>query len=131
MPETATTTQKALTLKAQRDAMRDGKILGFECAKCKRRQITPMARCANCGTTDVKVAEFATTGKVVTYTIQQVASEQFLNEVPFAWVIVELDDGGPRVSGWMPFIARPGDLPVGQPVKFISSYKPGMMFEKA
>lgn len=130
MAETATT-QKQLTLKGQRDGMRDGKVLGYQCGKCNRRQITPMVRCAACGASDVKVTEFATTGKVVTYTIQQIASEQFLNEVPFAWVIVELDNGGPRVSGWMPFIARPDDLPAGQKVKFTSSYKPGMQFEKA
>lgn len=130
MAETATTTQKALTLKGQRDAMRDGKIVGYECAKCKRRQITPMVRCSDCASTEIRIAEFATTGKVVTYTIQQIASEQFLNEVPFAWVIVELDNGGPRVSGWMPFIARPDDLSLGQKVRFTSSYKPGMMFEK-
>jgi uncharacterized OB-fold protein len=130
MAETSTT-QKQLTLKGQRDGMRDGKILGYECGKCKRRQITPMVRCPQCAAVDVKVVEFATTGKVVTYTIQQIASEQFLNEVPFAWVIVELDQGGPRVSGWMPFIARPDDLRAGQKVKFTSSYKPGMQFEKA
>ena len=120
-----------LTLKGQRDAMREGKIVGYECVKCKHRRITPMARCPDCGSSDVKAAEFATTGKIVTYTIQQVASEQFLNEVPFAWVIVELDNGGPRVSGWVPFVSRPTDLPDGQKVKFSSSYKPGMMFEKA
>jgi uncharacterized OB-fold protein len=120
-----------LTLKGQRDAMRDGKILGYACAKCGHRQITPMVRCGKCGESKINTAAFATTGKVVTYTIQQVASEQFLNEVPFAWVIVELDAGGPRVSGWVPFVARPADLPMGQKVKFSSTYKPGMMFEKA
>lgn len=130
MAETATT-QKQLTLKGQRDGMRDGKILGYQCGKCSRRQITPMVRCGACGASDVRVTEFATTGKLVTYTIQQIASEQFLNEVPFAWVIVDLDNGGPRVSGWIPFIARPDDLPAGQKVKFTSSYKPGMQFEKA
>lgn len=119
-----------LTLKSQRDAMRDGKILGSECANCHRRSITPIARCT-CGGTEAPAVEFATTGKVVTYTIQQVASEQFLNEVPFAWVVVELDGGGPRVSGWMPFVSRPEDLALGQRVRFTPSYKPGMMFEKA
>lgn len=119
-----------MTLKAQRDALRDGKILGWECAQCKRRSITPVTRCAKCGSRKILTAQFAAEGKVITYTIQNVASEQFLNEVPFAWVIVELD-GGPRVSGWIPFIQRAEDLPNGQRVRFTSSYKPGMQFEKA
>ncbi|MBI2078840.1 MAG: OB-fold domain-containing protein [Euryarchaeota archaeon] len=124
-----TLTEHGLTLKAQRDAMREGKILGWECTACRHRAITPTARCAKCGSDKVTTATFANDGKVVTFTIQTVASEQFLNEVPFAWVVVELD-GGPRVSGWVPFVSRPGDLPVGQRVRFTPSYKPGMMFEK-
>lgn len=122
--------QEALTLKAQRDAMRDGKILGWECASCHRRSITPMVGCPACGKRSVKVGEFSPDGKVVTFTIQTVASEQFLNEVPFAWAVIELE-GGPRVSGWIPFVSRPEELPVGQRVRFTPSYKPGMMFEKA
>lgn len=74
--------------------------------------------------------EFAKEGTVVSYTIQIVAPEQFLNEVPFAWALIDLD-GGPRVSGWIPFVTRPGDLQVGQRVRFTPTYKPGMMFEKA
>lgn len=125
----AATTAPALTLKGQTAAQRDGKILGWECAACKRRSITPVTRCLACGTRDLRIVQFAAEGKVLTYTIQNVASEQFLNEVPFAWVVVELD-GGPRVSGWIPFISRPADLPIGQRVRFTSGYKPGMQFEK-
>ena len=117
-----------MTLREQRDAMRDGKVLGWECSQCHRRSIIPIARCT-CGG-KAKVIEFKPEGSVVTYTIQNVASEQFLNEVPFAWAIIELD-GGPRVSGWVPFVAKPEDLPPDQRVRYTPSYKPGMMFEKA
>lgn len=74
--------------------------------------------------------EFAREGRVTTYTIQIVAPEAFLNEVPFAWVLVELDDGGPTISGWIPFVTRPEELQVGQRVRFTPTYKPGIMFEK-
>lgn len=119
-----------MTLKGQYAAQRDGKILGWECASCQRRSITPVLRCPRCGKAELRVVQFANEGKVLTYTIQNVASEQFLNEVPFAWVVVELD-GGPRVSGWIPFISRASDLPAGQRVRFTPGYKPGMQFEKA
>lgn len=119
----------AMTLKGQFAAQRDGKIMGWECAACKRRSITPVTRCPQCGGKELRIVQFANEGKILTYTIQNIASEQFLNDVPFAWVVVELD-GGPRVSGWVPFISRPADLPPGQRVRFTPGYKPGMQFEK-
>ncbi|HLE47446.1 MAG TPA: OB-fold domain-containing protein [Candidatus Thermoplasmatota archaeon] len=128
MPEAALGHEQ-LTLKAQREAMRDGKIVGWECTTCKHRSITPMMRCTACHGGSIAITTFANQGKVVTFTIQTVAAEQFLNEVPFAWAVVELD-GGPRVSGWIPFVSRPNELPAGQRVRFTPSYKPGMMFEK-
>lgn len=127
-PESVTRPQ--LTLKRQKDAMRDGKILGLECAECHERHFTPTVRCTK-GHAALQEKEFQTTGKVLTYTIQVVAPDNFINEVPFAWAIIELDGGGPRVSGWIPYVSKAGDLSTGQRVKFTPSYKPGMMFEKA
>jgi uncharacterized OB-fold protein len=119
-----------MTLKQQEDALRDGRIVGFECAECGLRRLTPMVRCPN-GHVDVRSKQFATTGIVDTYTIQHISSEAFMNEVPFAWAIIRLDDGGPRVSGWIPFVSKPEDLPVGSKVTYSPSYKPGMRFEKS
>lgn len=118
-----------LTMKQQREALREGRILGQECSVCGERHFIPVVRCTK-GHDALHVKEFAKQGAILTYTIQVVAPEAFLNEVPFAWAVVELDDGGPRVSGWIPFVARPEDLKTGQRVRFSPSYKPGMMFEK-
>jgi uncharacterized OB-fold protein len=122
--------QQRMTMKQQREALREGKIVGQECAVCGDRHFVPVLRCVN-NHDQFRIKEFATTGTVVTYTIQVVAPEAFLNEVPFAWAVVELDEGGPRVSGWIPFVSRPEELPPGQRVRYTPSYKPGMMFEKA
>lgn len=118
-----------LSLKEQQEARKEGKLLGFHCTGCKLDRISPMARCPRCRSTDIQARQFSTTGTVVGYTIQSVASEQFLNETPFAFAIVQLDDG-PRVSGWIPWIAKPKDLAMGQKVEYVASYKPGMQFEK-
>lgn len=118
-----------LSLKEQRDLLRDGKIVGYHCTACKHDRFDPMLRCPKCRSDQVERRQFSTTGKVVSYTIQSVASEQFLNETPFAFALVQLDDG-PRVSGWIPWIGKEKDLPLGQKVEYVSSYKPGMMFEK-
>ncbi|MFO1534996.1 MAG: Zn-ribbon domain-containing OB-fold protein [Thermoplasmatota archaeon] len=118
-----------LSLKEQKEAMKEGKILGFHCAECKLDRISPMARCPKCHSGNIVQRQFSTTGKVVSYTIQSVAAEQFLNETPFAFALIQLDDG-PHVSGWIPWIAKAKDLPMGQKVEYVTSYKPGMQFEK-
>lgn len=132
-PTTATAPHQAirpvLSLKEQKELLKDGKVVGFHCEACKYDRFSPMTRCSKCGSAQVARREFSKTGKVETYTIQSVASEQFLNETPFAFAIIQLDDG-PRISGWIPWIAKVADLPMGQKVEYVPSYKPGMQFEK-
>jgi uncharacterized OB-fold protein len=118
-----------LSLKEQKELLKDGKVVGFHCEACKHDRFSPMTRCSKCGSDKVVRRQFSTTGKVDSYTIQSVASEQFLNETPFAFALIQLDDG-PRISGWIPWIAKPADLPLGQKVEYVPSYKPGMQFEK-
>ncbi|HET6398715.1 MAG TPA: OB-fold domain-containing protein [Candidatus Thermoplasmatota archaeon] len=118
-----------LSLKQQKEAFKDGKLVGFHCAGCKLDRLSPMTRCPKCKSPDITTREFSKTGKVVSYTIQSVAAEQFLNEVPFAFALIQLDDG-PRVSGLIPWIGKEKDLPIGQKVEYTPSYAAGMRFEK-
>ncbi|MHB8566308.1 MAG: Zn-ribbon domain-containing OB-fold protein [Nitrososphaerales archaeon] len=118
-----------LTIKGFQEGIREGKIEGYVCKNCGHKQIDIIDFCPNCHGHDLVLTEFSREGRVLTYTIQFVAPEQFMNEVPYAWVVVELD-GGPRVTGWIPFIQNSADLPVGQRVKFKKSYLPGIIFEK-
>src|ERR1041385_638923 len=110
-----------MSLKEQRDLLRDGKMVGFHCTACKNDRFDPMLRCPKCGSLDIARREFSTTGTV--------AAESFLNETPFAFALIQLDDG-PRVAGWIPWIGKEKDLPLGQKVRYTPSYKPGIMFEK-
>jgi len=118
-----------LTIKAFQDSVHDGKIEGYVCGNCGHKFIDIIDFCPVCHSADLKMMEFAKDGKVLTYTIQFVAPEQFMNEVPYAWSVIQLDDG-PRVTGWIPFISKASDLLVGQKVRFKKSYLPGIVFEK-
>lgn len=122
-------TAPLLSLKQQREALKDGRIVGFTCTQCHHERFSPMARCPDCKSGAIATRQFSSTGTVVSYTIQSVAAEAYLNETPFAFVVVKLDDG-PQVSGWIPWIAKPKDLQTGQKVAYTPSYKPGMQFEK-
>lgn len=61
--------------------------------------------------------------------MQTVPSEEFLNEAPYAYVLVELEEGG-RIAGWMPAVRSEADLTIGEKVHFVPSYKPGVQFSK-
>jgi uncharacterized protein len=127
--EAAKVSEPKLTVKEFNEAIRAGRIEGCKCRNCGHKQIDIMEFCPNCHKGDLEKVQFSNQGKVVTYTIQQVAPEQFMNEIPYAWAIIELEDG-PRVTGWIPFIAKPSDLMIGQVVRFKKSYLPGVVFEK-
>lgn len=118
-----------ITIKEFEQGIHDGKITGYRCTNCGLKRIDIIEFCPNCHKAQLQKVEFSGKGAVLTYTIQFVAPEQYMNEVPYAWAIIQLDDG-PKVTGWIPFISKPSDLPVGQKVAFKRSYLPGIVFEK-
>ncbi len=122
-------TSSHLTVKEFQEEIREGILEGYKCEKCGHKQIDIIEFCPVCHSPYLRKVEFTNKGTIVTYTIQLVAPEQFMNEVPYAWAVIQLDDG-PRVTGWIPFISKPTDLPVGQRVAFKRSYLPGVVFEK-
>lgn len=106
----------------------DGKLLGFRSA-CGFTSATWALVCPWCGVRDLAEVELARQGTLAAFTVQTVPSDEFLNEAPYAYVVVDLDGGG-RVSGWIAGIAPETDLAVGERVRFRPSYKPGVQFER-
>jgi uncharacterized OB-fold protein len=86
-------------------------------------------RCPRCGQADLREATLSGKGRVAALTLQNVPSDEFVNEAPYAYVLVDLDEGG-RISGWMPSVRAETDLSVGDRVRWVASYKPGVQFEK-
>jgi uncharacterized protein len=118
-----------LTIKDFQEGIQEGKIEGYRCGNCDHKRIDIMDFCPACQSANLQKVEFSNSGTVLTYTIQFVAPEQFMNEVPYAWAIIQLDNG-PKVTGRIQFISKPTDLPVGQRVVFKKSNLPGIVFEK-
>lgn len=104
------------------------RLRGFRSA-CGFVTATWGLRCPRCGELDL--TEFALSGKgvVAAFTLQNVPADEFVNEAPYAYVLVDLDEGG-RISGWMPAVKSDGDLAIGDRVQWVASYKPGVQFEK-
>lgn len=85
--------------------------------------------CPSCGQRDLVEARLSGRGRVVAFTVQHVPSDEFLNDAPYAYVVVELDEGG-RLTGWMASVKSDSDLALGDRVEWVPSYKPGVHFEK-
>ncbi len=105
-----------------------GALLGFQCPRCGRRSATWALACSACGAAPLEEATLHGEGRIVAGTIVAVASDEFVNDAPYAYVVVELDGGG-RISGWMPSVRSEAEIAAGTRVRFVRSYKPGVQFE--
>ncbi len=69
-------------------------------------------------------------GKIVTYTIMTVPPEGFEQYSPYAWAVMEINNSDIRISGFLPNIAKPEDLPVGTTAKIVGYDARGIVLEK-
>ncbi len=106
----------------------EGRLRGFR-SGCGFVTATWGLRCPRCGAADLAEATLSGRGRVAAFTVQNVPSDEFLNEAPYAYVVVDLEEGG-RISGWMPSVRRPEELALGAAVRWLPSYKPGVLFER-
>lgn len=104
------------------------RLRGFRSA-CGFITATWGLRCPRCGQLDLTETSLSGHGTVAAFTVQNVPSDEFVNEAPYAYVLVDLDEGG-RISGWMPSVRAPADLAIGDRVRWVPSYKPGVQFER-
>ena len=85
--------------------------------------------CPRCGARDLAECALSGRGTVAAVSVQHVPSDEFLNDAPYAYVIVELEEGG-RLTGWMPSIRSEEELRIGDRVRWVASYKAGVVFER-
>jgi uncharacterized protein len=113
------------------DYAKNGKILVNQCKKCDNLILETVYFCDKCFNNSFKQVIFDGKGKVVTYTIQSVVPEGFEDVDSYAWVVFKMDECGLNVSGFLPGISSPADLPLGTPVKVIDFHdKHGLVLKK-
>ena len=60
-----------------------------------------------------------------------VPPEGFEEFAPYAWTVMELDgDSRLRISGFLPNIATPEDLPIGTPAEIVGFDERGIVLKK-
>ena len=104
------------------------RLRGFR-SGCGFVSATWLLACPRCGRADLEDVELSGRGRIAAFSVQNVPSDEFLNEAPYAYVVVDLDEGG-RLTGWVPGVASDRELSIGTRVRFAPSYRPGVQFER-
>jgi len=74
------------------------KLMAAQCSECGTKFLPPRPVCTKCYSKNIVWVNLKPRGRLVTYTIIHVASPRFQPLVPYAYGIVELEDGL-RLSG--------------------------------
>ncbi|HEV2520512.1 MAG TPA: OB-fold domain-containing protein [Thermoplasmata archaeon] len=106
-----------------------GRLIGFR-SRCGFVTVTWSLVCPKCGARDLEEIGLSGSGRIAAFTVQTVPSEEFLNDAPYAYVVVDLAEGG-RITGWIPGVRSEGELAIGQAVRFVAGYRRGIQFERA
>ena len=113
------------------EQIKNGNILTRKCTKCSELHLATVYFCKKCGSKDFEDHIITGKGKIVTYTIMTVPPEGFEEFAPYAWVVLELDDDSKlRISGFMPNIATPEDLPIGTLAEVVDFDQRGIVLKK-
>jgi uncharacterized OB-fold protein len=118
-----------MSIKQFKDSYESGRLTGLKCDECGHKHITYIVVCPNCGSKKLTLTDISTTGTVRVFTLQSVPSEKFVNEAPYAYAIIKLDDGT-DIAGWLPYVKDASNLKIGDRVKYTKSYKYGLVFVK-
>ena len=69
------------------------KLMAAQCRDCGAKFLPPRLVCTNCYSKNLTWVQLKTRGKLVTYTVIHVAPQKFQPFVPYAYGIVELENG--------------------------------------
>ena len=112
------------------DAAKAGNVLARKCVKCGELHLATIYFCKKCGKRGFEDLVLDGQGKVETYTIMTIPPSGFEKYAPYAWVVTNLDNSDLRISGFLPNIQKPEDLPIGTAVKIVDFDDRGIVLEK-
>ncbi len=75
------------------------RLVGSKCKNCGKIYFPPKVFCKECGSREMEEYKFNEEGKVLTYTIIHVAPSGFEHRVPYCIGIIELEEGGVKITG--------------------------------
>lgn len=91
-------TTEAFTIEQFYKCLTQGKLMAGKCQKCGKIHLPPRPLCDNCYSQEFTWVEVHGKGKLLTYTVINIAPQQFQELAPYAVGIVEFE-GGLRIPG--------------------------------
>ena len=109
---------------------KEGKILAHKCTNCGNLHLATVYFCKKCGKKGFVNVVLDGKGSIETYTIMTVPPTGFEKYAPYAWAVMSIDNADLRISGFLPNIAKPKDLPIGTKAKVSGFDDRGIILEK-
>jgi uncharacterized protein len=97
--------QEPFTIEQFYKFMAQKKLMAGRCLKCGKIHLPPRLLCDNCYGQQFEWMQISGKGKLVTYTVIHVASQQFQALTPYAVGIVQLENGL-RIPGMIPGLTQ-------------------------
>lgn len=101
------------------DAVKRGVLGAQRCVSCSTLRFPPQPMCPQCHSLGAEWAQLSGRGTVFSYIVsRQAIHPALVDRVPFATVIVELDEGVRMVSNLVD--VDPDTIQIGMPVRFVA-----------
>jgi hypothetical protein len=112
------------------EAVKSGRVLTKRCTKCGNLHLATVYFCQKCGHKEFENKLLDGVGTVATYTIITVPPAGFEKYIPYAWVVMKINNYDLRISGFLGGIDSPNLLPIGSKVKIVGYDDRGIILEK-
>jgi uncharacterized OB-fold protein len=102
------------TIEAYLKNIENGHFRAYKCVECGMVIAPPSGSCYGCGSSNMTWTDVSGKGKLVSFTVIHIASDQFAEETPYYIAIVELAEGtrvSARLLGFDPL--KPEEVHLG------------------
>jgi uncharacterized OB-fold protein len=102
------------TIEAYLKNIENGHFRAYKCVECGMVIAPPSGSCYGCGSSNMTWTDVSGKGKLVSFTVIHIASDQFAEETPYYVAIVELAEGtrvSARLLGFDPL--KPEEVHLG------------------
>ncbi|MBE3116099.1 Zn-ribbon domain-containing OB-fold protein [Candidatus Bathyarchaeota archaeon] len=107
-------TQEPFTIEQFYKFLQQSKLMAGKCLKCGKIHLPPRPLCDNCYSTEFQWVEISGKGKLLTYSVINVAPPQFQSLTPYTVGIIELE-GGLKIPGMIQNLKQE-QLKIGMPL---------------
>jgi uncharacterized OB-fold protein len=85
--------ERTFTISSFYEFIKEKRLMAAKCIECGTIFLPPQPMCTQCFSTDLEWVELEGSGRLLTYSVINIAPEQFKSWVPYIVGIIEFDEG--------------------------------------